>query len=94
MAAKFSVSDQRTVLYVLGSEELQSVYTGVFEADKKSLFKTNNMTVFRDGLIDMSRKTNGLPLVASLPHFLYGDAALVKLFNAKPDVSLHNTFVS
>lgn len=52
------------------------------------------MTVFRDGLIDLSRTKNGIPLVASMPHFLYGDEALVKSFNTKPDVSLHNTFVS
>ena len=77
-----------------GELKYNSVFTYLFEADRKSLFKTNNMTVFRDGLIDLSRKSNGVPLVASMPHFLYADPALVKLFNTKPSVSAHNTFVS
>ena len=77
-----------------GHEIVGPAHVHVFEADGKSLFKTNNVSVFRDGLVDLSKSKNGLPLVASMPHFLYADADLVKLFKTKPIASAHNTFVS
>ena len=81
-------------LYFLGRTKVGPVYTYLYEADTFTLFKTNNMAVFRYGLIDLSKNMNGVPIVASMPHFLYGDPDLVKMFNTKPNVSAHNTYVS
>ena len=73
---------------------INSIYTHKYAMDSKAFFKFNNVTVFREGLIDISKLSKGVPLVVSMPHFLHADPALVTYFNTKPVDASHNSFVS
>eukprot|EP00795_Rhopilema_esculentum_P003021 gene3021-1286_t len=77
-----------------GTEYIGPIYTHKFEADSKSLYKQNNITVFKNGLIDVSKNYQGVPMTTSMPHFLYADPALAKMLGTKPDESQYKTVLS
>lgn len=47
-----------------------------------------------DGVLDISKCHNGVPLVLSLPHFLYSDPLLIHSSKGiNPDVSKHQSYL-
>lgn len=60
----------------------------------KSAVEVNNVTVFTQGVFDVTRIFGG-PMYISLPGFLYGEPSLYEELNLpKPDVKKHESFVS
>ena len=60
----------------------------------KSALEVNNVTVFTQGIFDVTRVTKS-PIYLSLPRFLYGDPSLYKdLGLSTPDAEKHESFVS
>ena len=60
----------------------------------KSAVEVNNVTVFTQGVFDVTRIFGG-PMYISLPGFLHGEPSLYKELNLpKPDVKKYESFVS
>ena len=65
-----------------------------FDVDTDQMFGVNNMSVFTRGLIDLSKTRNGLPFIASDPHYLSADSSLSNKFGMQPDKTKHTSIVS
>lgn len=65
-----------------------------YETDLEKLYAVNNVSVFKQGLIDASAIRQGLPMLYSAPHFLNADDEMVSKLKMKPELTKHKSYVS
>lgn len=76
-----------------GPATFSSVPVYDYETDLEKLYAVNNVSVFKQGLIDVSATRHGLPMMYSAPHFLNADDEIIKHLGMDPQVIKHNSHV-
>lgn len=72
--------------------EYLDIPVSVYDVDMKAMYGVNNVSVYTQGLLDLSATKNGLPFFISAPHFYNGEKTIVDSLGMEPNEDLHKSY--